>query len=98
MPSTIQRIARQATRLWATGSGRLRRVRTHVLADRRASAGPAKSALAAWCRVLYGERDMTLSPAHTTMLLTHGAPSAGFASCRPVIEPAQRTNDAADAN
>ena len=41
---------------------------------------------------------MTLFKAHTTMLLTHGAISAGFASCRPVDEPAQRTNDAADAN
>lgn len=40
---------------------------------------------------------MTLSLAHTTMLLTHGAPSAGCASYRPVIEPMQRTNDAADA-
>jgi len=41
---------------------------------------------------------MTLSLAHTTMSLTHGALSAGFASCRPVIEPVQRTNDAANAN
>ncbi|HEV2775458.1 MAG TPA: hypothetical protein VGV90_07695 [Solirubrobacteraceae bacterium] len=41
---------------------------------------------------------MTFSTAHTTMLLTHGALSAGFVSCRPVDEPAQRTNDAADAN
>ena len=40
---------------------------------------------------------MTLSLAHTTMLLTHGASSAWFASCRPVIELAQR-NHAADAN
>lgn len=39
-----------------------------------------------------------LSQADTTMLLTHGALSAGFASCRPVDEPAQRTHDAADAN
>lgn len=41
---------------------------------------------------------MTLSTAHTTMLLIHGALSAGFVSCRPVDEPAQRTNDAANAN
>ena len=43
---------------------------------------------------------MTLSTAHTTMLLTHGAFSAGSASCRPVIGFGQRmrTNDAADAN
>jgi hypothetical protein len=40
---------------------------------------------------------MTLSTAHTTMLLTHGAISAGFAACRPVDEPVQRTNDAANA-
>ena len=58
----------------------------------------AKILLAARPGVLYGERDMTLSIAHTTMLLTHGALSAGFASCRPVDEPAQRINDAADAN
>ena len=40
-----------------------------------------------------------LSQAHTTMLLTHGALSAGFASCRPVIVPAPRirANDAAHA-
>jgi hypothetical protein len=39
-----------------------------------------------------------ISQAHTTMLLTHGALSAGFASCRPVDVPTQRTNDTADAN
>ena len=38
-----------------------------------------------------------LSQAHTTMLLTHGALSAGFVSCRPIDEPAQRTNYVADA-
>ena len=33
-----------------------------------------------------------------TMPLIHGALSGvGFVSCRPVDEPAQRTNDAADA-
>ena len=43
---------------------------------------------------------MTISTAPTTMLLTHGALSAGFASCRPVVGLGQRmrTNDAADAN
>ena len=43
---------------------------------------------------------MTLFKAHTTMLLTHGAISAGFASWRPVDELGQRmrTNDAAIAN
>ena len=38
-----------------------------------------------------------LSPAYTTMLLSHGALSAGFVSCQPVDEPAQRPNDTADA-
>jgi hypothetical protein len=38
-----------------------------------------------------------LSQAHKTMLLTHGALSVGFVSCRPVDVPTQRTNDAADA-
>ena len=38
-----------------------------------------------------------LSQAYTTMLLTHGALSAGFVSCKPVDEPIQRPNDAADA-
>jgi len=38
-----------------------------------------------------------ISQAHTKMLLTHGALSAGFASCRPVDVPSQRINDAADA-
>ena len=40
-----------------------------------------------------------LSQAHTTMLLTHGALSAGFVSCRPVEMPVRRTriDDAADA-
>jgi hypothetical protein len=32
-----------------------------------------------------------------TMLLNHGAHSAGFVSCRPVDGPTQRTNDAASA-
>lgn len=38
-----------------------------------------------------------LIQAHTTMLLTHGASSAGFGSCRPDDVPVQRINDAADA-
>jgi hypothetical protein len=43
---------------------------------------------------------MTISTAHTTMLLSHGALSAGFASCQPVVGFGQRmrTNDAAYAN
>ena len=43
---------------------------------------------------------MTFSTAHTTMLLTHGALSAGYAPCRPVIVNGQRmrTSDAANAN
>ncbi len=38
-----------------------------------------------------------LSQAYTTMMLIHGALSAGFVSRRPVDEPVQRPNDAADA-
>jgi hypothetical protein len=38
-----------------------------------------------------------LSRVYTTMLLNHGALSAGFMSCNPVDGLVQRPNDAADA-
>ncbi len=46
-------------------------------------------------RTCFTVSPVMLSQAHTTMMLRHGALSAGFVSCRPVDEPAQRTNDAA---
>ena len=75
---------------------RVRWVRTHWPIDRRAAGAARNFALQPGGTSITVTAVM-LSQAYTTMLLTHAALSAGFVSCKPVDEPIQRPNDAADA-